>query len=157
MKLVLLYLKGKPEPWAEEACEDLVKKISRFFQTERISIKSKSLDRDDAVKKKNAEGEALLENLSPSDFVILFDEHGKLAKSSEEFSSHLVKVFSQQRSRFVFVIGGPYGFSDEVLKRADLKLSLSPLTMNHHLAQVTALEQIYRALTIWKGLPYHNI
>lgn len=156
MKLTIFYLKGKAESWADAASDEFLKKISRYFQVERVAIKSKSLDRDDAEAKKASEGEALLQKLSPSDYVILFDEKGKLAKDSKEFSAQLIKALGQQRTRFVFVIGGPYGFSANVLTRADMKLSLSPLTMNHHVAQVAGLEQIYRAITIWKGVPYHN-
>jgi 23S rRNA (pseudouridine1915-N3)-methyltransferase len=68
----------------------------------------------------------------------------------------LGRVLESGKSRLVFVIGGAYGFSDEVYARADMKWSLSALTFNHWLAQLAALEQVYRGLTILKGIPYHN-
>ena len=88
--------------------------------------------------------------------MILFDERGKLHKNSRDFSAAIVKAIESGRQRIVFVIGGPYGFSQKAKDRADLLLSLSPLTLNHHVAKVTALEQVYRALTIWKNIKYHN-
>jgi 23S rRNA (pseudouridine1915-N3)-methyltransferase len=156
MKLALFYLKGKTEEWAEEAGDDYAKKISHFFSFERTSLKSRSSDRENAQEKKSAEAEALLKKLSSTDMLVLFDEGGKIFKDSEDFSRELVKLIAQKSNRLVFAIGGPYGFDESVKKRARAQWSLSGLTMNHHLAQVAALEQIYRALTIWKGLPYHN-
>ncbi|MCB0350489.1 MAG: 23S rRNA (pseudouridine(1915)-N(3))-methyltransferase RlmH [Bdellovibrionales bacterium] len=156
MKLVFFYLKGKTEPWAEQACEDLEKKINHFFTFERVAVKSKANDRDNAIAKTREETMALLNKFEPNDFVVLFDESGKEYKNSIDFSRAVIDCLGRQSSRIVFVIGGPYGFSDEIKKRANLQWSLSKLTMNHHVAQVVALEQLYRALTIWKGLPYHN-
>lgn len=157
MKLKLLYLKGKEEPWAEDAADKLVKKINQFFPFERLAIKSKSNDRSQADEKKQAESTALLLKIQPSDYVILFDEGGKEHKNSIAFSQTLIQSLGQQSSRIIFVIGGPYGFSDEIKAIARARWSLSSLTMNHHVAQIVALEQIYRALTIWKGIPYHNV
>jgi 23S rRNA (pseudouridine1915-N3)-methyltransferase len=156
MTLVLYYLKGKSEAWAEEACAEYVKKISNYFSVERVALKSKSSDREQKEDKIKAEAEAILKALKSNDLLILFDEKGKTFKSSKDFSEEFLRQMSMKKSRMVFVIGGPYGFSDEVRSRAQAKWSLSGLTFNHHVAQVAALEQIYRALTIWKGVPYHN-
>jgi 23S rRNA (pseudouridine1915-N3)-methyltransferase len=157
MKLKLFYLKGKSESWAEMAASDLEKKISRFFPFAIESVKSKSNDRENAEEKKSQESISLLKKIDSSDYVVLFDEGGKAFKNSIEFSIELVSALGKKSSRIVFVIGGPYGFSEDIRKRSNARWSLSGLTYNHHVAQVVALEQIYRALTIWKGLPYHNV
>lgn len=156
MKIALIYLKGKTEPWSEEACENYAKKIAGYLPFERIAVKAKSLDRDNAAEKKNLEAEALMRKTQKSDLVILFDENGREFKSSHEFSNAFVQMLGRQSKRVVFAIGGAYGFTEDARQQAQAVWSLSPLTMNHHLAQVTALEQIYRALTIWKNFPYHN-
>ena len=156
MKIELIYLKGKTEPWAETACKELETKISYFFEFNRVEIKAKSEPRSHAKDKTAAEGQSLLAKISKNDFLILFDEKGREFSSSVEFSNKLVSLLSGSKNRLIFAIGGPYGFSQEVLDRAQQKWSLGRLTMNHHVAQVMAMEQIYRALTIWKGLPYHN-
>lgn len=156
MTLVLYYLKGKAETWAEDASNEFVKKISNYFNIERIALKSKASDREKKEDKINAEAKVILNVIKENDLLILFDEKGKLFKSSKEFSDEFLRQLSFKKSRMVFIIGGPYGFSNDVRKRAQAMWSLSGLTFNHHIAQVTALEQIYRALTIWKGVPYHN-
>ena len=107
------------------------------------------------ISQKEKEGEMLLSNISPSDFCILLDEHGK-EYTSMEFSHFLQKIMASGRKRAVFLIGGPYGFSDEVRKRADSKISLSKLTFTHEMARLFFVEQIYRAMTIIRGEPYHH-
>ena len=156
MKGCLFYLKGKAEPWADIAAAEYAEKISRFIPFTREPLKSKSADRANADEKKRAEAEAVLSKINPRDNVILFDESGQKFKNSEEFSRELIKIISSGSQRVVLVIGGPYGFSEKVMVRAQSRWSLSGLTMNHHVAQIVALEQIYRAMTIWKGIPYHN-
>lgn len=157
MKIALYYLKGKSEGWAEEAAEQYAKKISAFFPFERSAVKSKSSEREQSDKKKRAEAAALLEKIKLTDFLVIFDEAGKSFDDSVDFSKELVRALGRQHSRIVFVIGGPYGFDESVKERAQVSWSLGRLTMNHHLAQIAALEQIYRALTIWRGIPYHNV
>lgn len=156
MNIALIYIKGKTEPWAEDANELYAKKINRFLPFERIAVKAKSLDRDNASEKKTVESNALLAHVEKSDVLVIFDEAGKKIKNSHDFSANLVNLLGRQARRTVFGIGGAYGFSDQAKKSAQEIWSLSPLTMNHHLAQLAALEQIYRALTIWKNFPYHN-
>jgi 23S rRNA (pseudouridine1915-N3)-methyltransferase len=156
MKLELVYLRGQSCEWAESAAAEYTQKIAYFFKFERIMLKSKSSGREQQQEKRRAEADALLGYFEKSDHVILFDENGKTFRNSEEFSTTLIKAVGSASSKVCFVIGGPYGFDTSVQERANAKWSLSALTMNHHIAQVAALEQIYRGLTIWKGLPYHN-
>ncbi len=156
MRFKFLILEGKPPAWVAEARAEYLAKISPFVPIELRSLKSPSADRDSSDVKRRREGELILEELEERDFLVLFDERGKLGKNSEEFSTALSRVLESGKQRAVFCIGGAYGFSDEVYARADAKWSLSPLTLNHWLAAVAALEQIYRGLTIIKGIPYHN-
>ena len=106
-------------------------------------------------KKKSFESQALNQNLLPDDFVIVCDEKGK-ALSTVNFAGQLEKVLDSGKKRVVFVIGGAYGLESNVLERANLKLSLSPFTVTHHLALAICFEQTYRAMTILRGVPYHN-
>ena len=156
MKLRFFIFEGKAPAWVTEARAEYLQKIMPYVPIELKSLKTPSAERDQADVKRRREGEMLLEQLEERDLVVLFDEQGKLGKTSEEFSQQLARVLECGKQRVVLCIGGAYGFSAEVYQRADIKWSLSPLTMNHWLAQLAALEQIYRGLTILKGVPYHN-
>ena len=104
---------------------------------------------------KEREGEMLLEQFQPGDFVVLLDERGR-QYSSMEFSQFLAQKMLGTVKRLVFVVGGPYGFSDGVYKRANDKISLSKMTFSHQMVRMIFAEQIYRAMTILKGEPYHH-
>ena len=97
----------------------------------------------------------MLQTISSDDYVILLDEKGKEMRTIE-FSGLMEKNLMLPRKRIVFMIGGPWGFSDEVYKRSDLKLSLSKMTFPHQLVRLLFLEQLYRSFTIIKGEPYHH-
>lgn len=103
---------------------------------------------------KAQEGELLLKQLQPSDTVVLLDEHGTEHRSVE-FAAWLQKKQNTAR-RLVFIIGGPYGFSEAVYKRANEMVSLSRMTFSHQMVRLVFTEQIYRACTIIKGEPYHH-
>jgi 23S rRNA (pseudouridine1915-N3)-methyltransferase len=155
MKFVLYNLATAKEVWADEAANLYCQKISYFNPFEIQTLKPKKSSRQESAQKKKEESELILSSISKDDFVILFDERGK-ALNSTEFSKKVEGIFSSSKKRAVFIIGGPYGVSDEVRSRAQLVVMLSPMVMNHLLAQTVALEQIYRAFTILKNLPYHN-
>lgn len=104
---------------------------------------------------KEAEGVALLAKMQPSDYVILLDERGK-EYASREFSEYLQRIMAGGRKRALFVVGGPYGFSEKVYQRADAKISLSKMTFNHEMVRLFFTEQVYRAMTILRGEPYHH-
>ena len=156
MKLVLLIVEGKAPDWAQSARRTYIEKISAFKAFEIHTIKSPAVDRESSAVKTRNEAGLILKNLEEKDMLILFDEGGKLAKSSEDFAAQLGRVLESGKSKIVFCIGGAYGFDESVRKRAEQRWSLSPLTMNHWVAGLTALEQIYRGFTILKGIPYHN-
>jgi len=157
MKFRFLILEGgKPPSWVATARSEYQEKISHFIPFEIRLLKSPNADRDSAVVKQRLEADLILRELSDKDLLVLFDEKGKLGKSSEDFAQTLSRVLESGKASVVFCIGGPYGFADEVRKRAQMQWSLSPLTMNHWIAGLMALEQIYRGFTIVRGIPYHN-
>lgn len=106
---------------------------------------------------KQREGALILKTIQrePADKVILLDEHGK-SFTSVDFSEYLQKQMNSASRSIVFVVGGAYGFSDEVYAAATDKISLSPMTFNHQMVRLFFAEQLYRAFTILKHEPYHN-
>ncbi len=101
------------------------------------------------------EADLILKQLENSDEVILLDEKGKQF-TSVGFSEFISKKMLASHKRMVFVVGGPYGFSDRVYQRANGKVSLSAMTFSHQMIRVIFVEQLYRAMTILKGEPYHH-
>ena len=107
------------------------------------------------AQQKSSEGDMILASLQPSDFVALLDEGGKEFRSVE-FAEWIEKRMASGLRRLVFVIGGPYGFSEAVYGRADAKLSLSKMTFSHQIVRAIFAEQLYRAFTILRNEPYHH-
>jgi 23S rRNA (pseudouridine1915-N3)-methyltransferase len=107
------------------------------------------------AEQKRLEGEAILRLINDSDHLTLLDEHGAELRSLE-FAELLQRRMSAGTKRLVFVIGGPYGFSDAVYSRANSKLSLSKMTFSHQIVRAIFTEQLYRAFTILKNEPYHH-
>ena len=104
---------------------------------------------------KEKEGELILKMLQPGDYLVLLDEHGK-SFTSMEFATYLERKMHVVSKRLVFVIGGPYGFSEAVYKAASEKISLSKMTFSHQMIRLIFVEQIYRAMTILNNEPYHH-
>ena len=104
---------------------------------------------------KKAESFLLLQQLQPGDHVVLLDENGN-HYTSVAFAENLEKLMASGSKRIVFVIGGPYGFAQEVYDKANAKMSLSPMTFSHQMVRLIFVEQLYRAFTILKGEPYHH-
>jgi 23S rRNA (pseudouridine1915-N3)-methyltransferase len=101
------------------------------------------------------EGDVILNNLKPGDDVILLDEKGT-EFASVELATFLQKKMNVATRNLVFIIGGPYGFSEKVYQRANNKISLSKMTFSHQMVRLIFVEQLYRAFTILKGEPYHH-
>ncbi|NKI32606.1 23S rRNA (pseudouridine(1915)-N(3))-methyltransferase RlmH [Croceivirga thetidis] len=131
-------------------------RLKHYAKVELIEIpdlkKVKNLSKD---QQKIKEGELILNNLEPSDVLVLFDEKGKQF-SSREFSNELQKRMNSGIKSLVFAIGGPYGFSEEVYIRAQQKISLSRMTFSHQMVRVFILEQLYRGFSILRNEPYHH-
>lgn len=104
---------------------------------------------------KNQEGLCILKNLQPNDYVVLLDEKGT-QPTSVEFARFIEKKSHTISKRLVFLVGGPYGFSNEIYARADEKIALSKMTFTHQMVRLVFIEQIYRALTILNNEPYHH-
>lgn len=99
--------------------------------------------------------EKILENLEGNDLLVVFDQRGK-PLNSESYAKEVLKILESGKRRCFWVTGGAFGLSEKVLERADRKFLLAPFVMSHQIAEAVALEQLYRAHTILKGLPYHN-
>ncbi len=107
------------------------------------------------TQQKEKEGEAILKKINTTDVLILLDENGK-QYNSVDFSNFLQKKMNAGLKQLVFVIGGPYGFSDTIYQKAQGKISLSKMTFSHQMIRLFIVEQIYRAFTILKNEPYHH-
>jgi len=104
---------------------------------------------------KEKEGELILKHLQPTDQLVILDEKGKEFRSIE-FSKYLQKKMNSGIKQLIIVIGGPYGFSESVYKKANGKISLSKMTFSHQMIRLFIIEQIYRGFTIIKNEPYHH-
>ena len=107
------------------------------------------------TQQKEKEGELILKKIQPTSILVLLDENGKQF-SSIDFATYLQKKMNSGIKQLVFVIGGPYGFSEAVYKKAQAKISLSKMTFSHQMVRLFIVEQIYRGFTILKNEPYHH-
>jgi 23S rRNA (pseudouridine1915-N3)-methyltransferase len=156
MKIKLSCIGKTSIGYIDEGIKLYQKRVTHFVDFELIclpDIKNQKNMPVDELKKK--EGIALLKNISNSDYLCLLDENGQ-NYTSEAFAGFIEKKMEQNIKSMVFMIGGAYGFSQEVYQRADFKLSLSKMTFSHQIVRLIFMEQLYRAFTIIKGIPYHN-
>lgn len=151
----LLTIESSKEDWFLEVAKLYHKKINYYYSFERKALKSKSMGREEREQKKQLESKQLMDAIQDGSVIILLDERGK-SYSSEAFSKLLVSQIENGKKHIQFIVGGAYGVSEDLQKKAHYKVTLSPMVMNHFVAQTVLMEQIYRALTIWKGIPYHN-
>lgn len=156
MKVTMLTVGKTDMKWVKEGLEMYVFRLRHYINFVLVEIpelrNAGSLTRD-MIKEK--EGELILKNLKAQDELVLLDERGKEFRSVE-FARSLGDRMSRGARDVVFVIGGAYGFSDDVYARADSMLSLSRMTFSHQIVRVIFAEQLYRAFTIIKGEPYHH-
>ena len=136
---------------------DFETKIKRYNpKFEMISCPQNPKNEKGIEEQKASEGERVMKKIDARDFVVLMCERGQ-SYTSERFASDvLCKSGDLGHGRLVFVIGGPFGHGEEVRARADVSLRLSEMVMNHRVARMVLLEQIYRAWTIVRGEPYHH-
>ena len=107
------------------------------------------------IEQQEKEADLILKQIEPTDKVVLLDEKGKQF-TSVAFSEYISKKLMASHKRMIFVVGGPYGFSERVYQRANNKISLSAMTFSHQMIRLIFVEQLYRAMTILKGEPYHH-
>ena len=156
MKIILLVIGKTDEAYLQKGLEIFLKRIPHYVSFEMKVIpdikNAKNLSEE---QQKDKEGELILQQILSSDELFLLDENG-LEASSVDFARFLEKKMLSGIKRLVFVIGGPYGFSGNVYSRAIGKISLSKMTFSHQMVRLIFAEQLYRALTILKGEPYHH-
>ena len=155
MKTILILVGKTVNKHFIAGIEDYSERISHYMPFEIVTIpelrNTKNLSEE---QQKISEGDLILRQIQPSDTVVLLDEHGKEFRSIEY--AHWLQQKQQTARRLVFVIGGPYGFSDAVYSRSNEKISLSKMTFSHQMVRLIFTEQLYRACTIIKGGPYHH-
>ena len=156
MKIRLLLIGKTDEKWLEAAVEKYASRLRKYigFSIDIIpDIKNtKALS---TAARKEEEGKLILRNITRYEEVVLLDERGK-EYDSKGFSVFIGKKMNSGIKTLTFVVGGPYGFSDEVYKAFPNKLSLSKMTFSHQMVRLVVTEQIYRAMTIMRGEPYHH-
>jgi 23S rRNA (pseudouridine1915-N3)-methyltransferase len=155
MKTILILVGKTVNKHFVAGINDYAERISHYMPLEIVTIpelrNTKNLSEE---QQKLSEGDLILRQIQPSDTVVLLDEHGKEFRSIEY--ARWLQQKQQTSRRLVFVIGGPYGFSDAVYSRANEKISLSKMTFSHQMVRLIFTEQLYRACTIIKGEPYHH-
>lgn len=155
MKITLLVVGKTTDAHIEILIQEYQKRLTHYlpFALQVIpELKyTKALTPD---QQKQAEGELILRAITPSTDLVLLDEYGKEFRSVE-FADYIQKRMSSGRD-VVFVVGGPYGFSNAVYQRANGKISLSKMTFSHQMVRLFFVEQLYRAMTILRGEPYHH-
>ena len=150
MKITLVVIGKTNGKFLIEGINEYTKRLSYYipFNIDYLpDVKNnKKLSED---QQKTLEGNTILGALEKSDYVVLLDEHGK------EFT-YIEKKMASVPKRLVFIVGGPYGFSQEVKERANEKISLSKMTFSHEMIRLIFTEQLYRAMTIMNNEPYHH-
>lgn len=158
LNIAIIAVGGLKESYLTSACAEYQKRLGAFCKLDIIEVAETKLPQtpnvSDIYKALNAEGKAILLKLPKKAFVIALCIEGKMLSSPE--LARTVEKIGHEASNLCFVIGGSNGLADEVKIRADLKISISPMTFPHQLARVMLLEQIYRAFSITGGLKYHK-
>lgn len=159
MKITLLTVGKIKEKYLRDGIAEYAKRLGRYCKLEIVEVPDeKAPDNASSAQElqiKELEGERLLRHIRDTDYVTALAIDGKML-DSVELSEHLERLFVQGKSSLVFVIGGSLGLSDEVLLRADYRLSFSKMTFPHQLMRMILLEQLYRSFRISKGEPYHK-
>lgn len=156
MKIKILAIGKTDNKELHQLIQIYQKRLQHYIKFELDIIPDIKNSKNLSVKQqKDKEGELLLKSIQKSDDVILLDEGGKQYRSIE-FSNYLQKKMNTGIKQIVFIIGGPYGFSEAVYQRSRSKVALSKMTFSHQMIRLFVVEQIYRAFTILKNEPYHH-
>lgn len=155
MKITLLVVGKTTDTHIELLIQEYQKRLAHYIPFNiQVIPELKNTKALTPEQQKQTEGELILRTINSSTDLVLLDEHGKEFRSIE-FADYLQKKMSSGRD-VVFVVGGPYGFSQAVYERANGKISLSKMTFSHQMVRLFFVEQIYRAMTILRGEPYHH-
>ncbi|MBG15852.1 MAG: 23S rRNA (pseudouridine(1915)-N(3))-methyltransferase RlmH [Crocinitomicaceae bacterium] len=156
MKIKLIVVGKTNVKYLKDGENEYEKRLKHYVKFEELVVgdvkNARNLNHQELKKK---EGSLILSKIENIDFVVLLDDKGKMF-SSYEFSNFIDQKILRSTKSLVFVVGGAFGFSDEVVKRANIKLSLSKMTFSHQMVRMIFKEQLYRAFTILKGEKYHH-
>ena len=156
VKILLLQIDKTQDSYINEGIETYIKRIKNYTTLEIVTINVPKSTRQRTInEQKTEEGKLIFLQILADDFLVLLDEKGN-EFTSEGFSKFILQKQNASVKRVVFLIGGPFGFSEEVYKRANYKIALSQLTFSHQMVRLFFLEQLYRAFTILKGEKYHH-
>ena len=156
MKIKLLAIGKTDSKTLQQLIEEYTKRLGFYvpFNLEIIPDIKNSKNLSETQQKK-AEGNEILKRIDKPDTLVLLDENGKTF-TSVQFSEYLQKKMNSGLKTLVFIIGGPYGFSEDIYKRANGKVSLSTMTFSHQMVRLFFIEQLYRGFTILRNEPYHH-
>lgn len=159
MNISIISVGKLKEKYLKSGIEEYTKRLGSYAKVNEIEVADEKapeqLSEADMEIVKKKEGERILAKISPDAYVIALAIDGKM-KTSEQLAKDMESLMTYGKSKIVFVIGGSLGLHDEVLKRADEKLSFSKMTFPHQLMKLILVEQVYRAFRIMKGEPYHK-
>lgn len=156
MKVVLLVVGKTTDRHFEAGIAEYASRLSHYLQFSiEVIPELKSTRSLSQGEQKEREAIMIAKALQPSDHVVLLDEHGT-ERTSMEFAAWMQRKMAMGLRRLVFVVGGPYGFADSVHMLAKEKVSVSRMTFSHQMIRLIFVEQIYRAMTILEGEPYHH-
>ncbi len=155
MKLQLWTIGKTNDAYLKDGCAQYTKRLPHYLPFEYIEIPEPKNTKVSSDVLKKEEEKLLFDRLQDSDQLILLDEKGS-EFTSAEFAGFIQKKMNSVAGNLIFLIGGPYGFSEAVYKRANGKIALSKMTFSHQMVRLFALEQLYRACTIIKGEKYHH-
>ena len=156
MKIVIIQMGRTTNTNVAEIFNEYMQRLKHYIHLKIITIRdlkdTKSLTQEQI---KHREGELIMSALQETDYIVLLDERGKEMRSIE-LASWMEKRMTTTSRRLVFIIGGAYGFSNDIYKRSNEKISLSQMTFSHQMIRMLFIEQLYRAMTIIKKEKYHH-
>ena len=154
MNFKIIYISSEKNSNIEILVNNYIKKIKHLAEIDLFKIHNKNKSKKNKFNI-DYESNLIINQLSKNDINILLDEKGDVYETIK-FSKFIQEKFLYSSKKIVFIIGGAYGFNKELKKTVQKKISLSKLTFTHDMARVILIEQIYRALTVIKNIPYHN-
>ncbi|MBK7965275.1 MAG: 23S rRNA (pseudouridine(1915)-N(3))-methyltransferase RlmH [Bacteroidetes bacterium] len=155
MKIKTIFINKTLPGWVMEGLSEYKRRLKRYLAVEFIEVVLNSSPKKNAKDVLDEEKVKILMHIKTSDYLVLLDEKGT-EFSSEDFSKWLNKKFVSIQGDLIFVVGGAYGFHDELKERANEQIALSKMTFTHQMVRVVFTEQLYRAMTILKNEPYHH-
>jgi len=155
MKLVLWTIGKTNDDYLKEGCAQYIKRLPHYMSFEYAELAEPKNTKISPMQLKKEEEKIILNRLQDSDQLILLDEKGS-EFTSIEFSHYIQKKMNSVSGNLIFLIGGPFGFSESIYQRANGQVALSKMTLSHQMVRLFALEQLYRACTLIKGEKYHH-